>query len=112
MARKRSHVEELFELQLAMSDIPFPYEKEYSFHPLRKWRFDFIFRLDKAKLAIELEGGTWNESRHTTGKGFADDCEKYNEAALNGWYIMRFTSDMVKKGVAIKFVQRFFNTAF
>lgn len=106
MVRKRSNIEELFELQLASVDIT-DYEKEYSFHPLRKWRFDFVFRLNKIKLAIELEGGTWSDSRHTTGKGFADDCEKYNEAALNGWYIMRFTSDMVKKGIALNYIQKF-----
>lgn len=49
---------------------------------------------------IEVEGGHWlsgvdpktgkpRKGRHNTGKGFEDDCEKYLEAALLGYKVIR-----------------------
>lgn len=66
--------------------------KEYKFHPERKWRFDFA--IPDKKIAIEYEGGVFGggKSRHTTGKGYAGDAEKYNEAAKLGWKVLRYTS--------------------
>lgn len=68
-------------------------ETEYRFHPKRKWRFDFAF--PEQKVAIEIEGGTFAKSRHTTGTGYEKDCEKYNTAILNGWRVFRFTGRMI-----------------
>jgi very-short-patch-repair endonuclease len=62
---------------------------EYRFHPVRQWRLDFAWP-DK-KLGIELEGGTWSGGRHTTGAGYAGDCEKYNAAVELGWRVLRYT---------------------
>lgn len=76
---------------------------EHKFHPTRRWRFDFAYL--KSKIAIEVEGGTWTKGRHTTGSGFEKDCEKYNEAALLGWKVFRFTGSMVKNGQAIKTIR-------
>ena len=69
---------------------------EFSFHPERRWRFDYAFP-DKM-VALEIEGGTWAKSRHTTGKGYREDCIKYSEAAILGWVVIRATTDMVKDG--------------
>jgi hypothetical protein len=33
-------------------------------------------------VAAEIEGGTFTKSRHTTGIGFHNDCEKYNAATI------------------------------
>lgn len=79
-------------------------EREYKFHPVRRWRFDFAWP-DKM-LAVEAEGGTWSRGRHTRGGGFAKDCEKYNEAALLGWCVLRFTADTIKSGQAISTIER------
>lgn len=68
-------------------------EREFVFHPSRKWRFDFAHL--ESRTAIEIEGGIWTASRHTTGRGFSNDCEKYNEAALRGWAVFRLTGDMI-----------------
>jgi very-short-patch-repair endonuclease len=68
--------------------------REHAFHPIRKWRFDFAHV--PSKVAIELEGGTWSASRHTTGAGFRRDCEKYNAAVLAGWRVFRLTTDMLR----------------
>lgn len=67
--------------------------REYRFHPDRRWRFDFAFL--QVRLAIECEGGTWTRGRHTRGAGFRGDCEKYNEAAILGWRVLRFTAGMI-----------------
>jgi hypothetical protein len=66
--------------------------EEYRFHPERKWRFDRA--LPDKLIAIEIEGGIHSGGRHTRGKGFTGDCEKYNQAVLLGWRVFRFTSDM------------------
>ena len=79
------------------------YMMEYRFHPTRRWRFDFAF--ERIKLAVEVEGGTWSGGRHTTGSGFEKDCEKYAEALILGWRVLRVTSTMVKKRTAINYIQ-------
>lgn len=68
-------------------------EAEYHFDPTRKWRFDFAD--DASRVAIELDGGTWTGGRHVRGDGYAKDCRKLNAAALAGWLVFRFTSDMI-----------------
>jgi hypothetical protein len=80
------------------------FQREHRFHPVRRWRFDFAF--PEYLVACEVEGGTWNGGRHTRGKGFEGDCEKYNEAALAGWLCLRVTGSMVQGGEAVEFVRR------
>lgn len=48
-------------------------------------------------VAVELEGGVWSGGRHTRGRGFIEDCDKYNAATGLGWAIFRFTSEHLKK---------------
>ena len=79
------------------------YEREYQFHPSRKWRFDFAW--PALMIAVEVEGGVWSGGRHTRGKGFVEDCVKYNEAALLGWTIFRCTTDMVRSGQAMHYIE-------
>lgn len=80
------------------------WESEYQFHPSRKWRFDLAAVLPK--IAIEVDGGTWANGRHTRGSGYEQDCEKINEAVLLGWRVLRVTGDMVKDGRALALVER------
>lgn len=67
--------------------------REFKFHQTRKWRFDFAY--PEIRLAVEVEGGIWSGGRHTRGAGFEGDCEKYNEAAVDGWRVVRLTPKMV-----------------
>lgn len=62
-------------------------EEEFRFHPVRKWRFDFAHT--DSKVAIEIEGGIWGQSRHTKAVGYIKDCEKYNAAIFDGWDVVR-----------------------
>lgn len=68
------------------------------------WRFDFAFK--HQKLAVEVEGGTFTGGRHTRGKGFESDCDKYNAATLGGWRILRFTAKHIKTGEALMLIEK------
>lgn len=75
--------------------------REHKFHPDRRWRFDFAFPHKDIMLAIECEGGTRKQTGggYSAGHGhpdrFESDCEKYNEAAISGWRVLRFTAGMI-----------------
>lgn len=88
--RKGSDLEEGFAYWVKVAKLPVP-EREYQFHPTRKWRFDFAWP-DK-KIAVEMEGGVWIFGGHNRGGGYNKDCEKYNEAVKLGWKVLRFTAD-------------------
>lgn len=75
--------------------------REYRFCE-RRWRFDFAF--EKSRIAVEIEGGSWNGGRHTRGKGFESDCRKYSTAARHGWRVFRFTPAMVTSGEAVQMI--------
>ena len=96
-----SHLEDLMETQLQGAGIPY-WTPEYLFFPPRKWRFDFAW--PEKMVALEVEGGTWSGSRHTTGKGFEQDCDKYNTAAILGWRLLRVTAKHIQCGAAIAWV--------
>lgn len=78
--------------------------REFRFDPSRRWRFDFAW--PDHRVALEVEGGTWGGGRHTRGKGFAQDCQKYNAAQLSGWMVLRVTTDHVMSGEAIECVKQ------
>lgn len=66
--------------------------REHRFHSERKWRFDFAHLASRT--AIEIEGGIWN-GRHTRGDGFQKDAEKYFEAHIRGWRVVRLTPNLI-----------------
>lgn len=107
--RKRgvgSVLEALFEQGLIASGLT-GYEREFRFHPTRRWRFDYCW--PDLRIAVEIEGATWSGGRHTTGSGFRADCEKYNHAQKCGYVVFRFTGDMVKSGEAITWIRDMIN---
>ena len=96
-----SDLERTFDTLWRQLDGP-PLFAEYRFAPDRDWRFDRCHPY--ARVYIEIDGGTWGmydangvlrPGRHTTGKGFRDDCIKLNAAAALGWIGFRLTSDML-----------------
>lgn len=101
--RGRSEIESALEEQLVALGIG-GWEMEFRFCPERRWRFDFAW--PKERLAVEIEGGAWIAGRHVRGKGYEQDCEKYNEAALRGWRLLRFTARQVRDGTALAHILR------
>lgn len=69
-------------------------EREFRFHPVRKWRFDFS--LPDKLIACEYEGIHSEKSRHTTVTGYQGDIEKYNQATALGWRVLRFSAKTYK----------------
>lgn len=67
-------------------------QREYRFHPKRKWRFDFAFVAQR--VAVEVDGGQFTKfgGRHNTDS----DREKLNTAAAMGWRVLRFSPQMLK----------------
>ena len=96
-------------------DSPSP---EFKFHPTRQWRFDRAWEYHR--VAVEIEGGVYGKpircqdcgtlvrgtkkdgsfgkeitvaSGHRGFERFISDKEKYNEAAMLGWAILRFVRE-------------------
>lgn len=92
-----SDLEEEMAFQIRVHALPEP-AREHAFHPDRKWRFDFAW--PALRVALEVEGGTWSRGRHTRGKGYEADAEKYGAAAAAGWEVVRVTGAQVKSGAA------------
>lgn len=118
VGRKMSNLEQEFYYQLLThhlipADVPGAVSaadnrvscvREFPFHPVRKWRFDFAWPV--VRVAVEIEGGTFISGAHTRGVHFSSDCEKYAEALLLGWKVLRVDSRMVKDGRALLWVKK------
>jgi very-short-patch-repair endonuclease len=99
MATKTLAIEQLAQ-EIQLCQLPSPVaEHRFAKDIKRRWRFDLAW--PAAMLAVEVDGGTWSGGRHVTGRGFEGDCEKLNTATLMGWRVLRFTTDMVRRGEAI-----------
>lgn len=96
-ARRRA-LEEILALHIRAFGLPIP-EREYSFHPERKWRLDFAW--PAFKIAAEVEGLTHHGGRHQRIAGYQADLDKYNAAAALGWTVLRFSGSHVRTATAI-----------
>jgi hypothetical protein len=56
-------------------------------------------------VAVEQEGGIWSGGSHVRGKRYLSDCEKYNEAQLLGWLVLRFSPEQIQNGYAMPYIQ-------
>jgi len=109
---RKSELEGFMMTQLRGARLDNGLKRQYRFHPPRKWMFDFAW--PKHKIALEVEGGTWTGGRHTSGKGFMNDCEKYNHATIMGWKVLRVVTNWIVdskgnfKGEALSYVEWLF----
>ena len=88
--------------KIIKSELGLEVVKEYKFHELRRWRFDYA--IIDLKIAIEVEGGVWMaKSRHTSSKGFIADMQKYNNATALGWRLIRIVPNDYES--ALKFIK-------
>jgi len=102
----KSDLERELAFQIRAVGLPEP-EREARFHPVRRWRADFLWR-EPYMILVEVHGGTWQMGRHSRGAGFRNDAEKENSATLMGYRVFKFTTGMVKEGAAIQTLERAF----
>ena len=102
-----SDLEDKFEFQLKALKLV-SYEREYRFHPTRRWRFDFAF--PHKKIAVELHGAIYTQGRHSRGAGIEGDMEKINAAQELGWSVFCFSAGMVNTGDAVQQIERILKT--
>jgi hypothetical protein len=104
-----SEGEDIVALWLGTENIPFI--REWRFHPYRRWRFDFALghndfsdeayhrlHVNTRKLAVEVEGHF--RGRHRSWSEVSSDYEKFNSAVLLNWRVLRFSTEMIKRGDA------------
>ncbi len=103
---KREALEAALALQLRCEQIHAT--PQHKFWPGRDWRFDFA--IEPHKLAIEVQGGIWNNGAHARGSGISRDCEKAAHAVIAGWRVIPVTGNQIKSGKAIEWIRRAIGT--
>lgn len=100
-----SDLEQLFAFQVKAAGLPEP-EREVCVIPGRKFRFDFAWTEPHHRLLVEVQGGIWQKSGHTSGRGVTRDMEKLNLAQLAGWRVMQFSRGMIESGEALDMIAK------
>lgn len=107
---ERSDGEQALLTQIRYRGLPVP-QREWRFgralNPRREWRFDFAW--PQLMVAVEVEGGLWVKGRHNRPIGAEADMVKYNEAAIQGWTVIRVSTGsngMVESGAAVELIAR------
>lgn len=84
---------------------------EAKFLPMRRFKFDLAWF--KLKIAVEVEGGIFQRRNkgghagwHQSVERMLSDMEKYNEAALRGWMVLRVTPRQIDNGAAFVLIER------
>jgi very-short-patch-repair endonuclease len=91
---------------LKKTGLPRPDKEEFMFAKElgRKWRADFAYTENGMRLLVEIEGGEFINGRHN--RNLRGDAEKYNNAVLLGYRVLRFTGSMLRSGEAMATMQR------
>jgi very-short-patch-repair endonuclease len=106
MSKNKKDVEDEFLFQILAVGLPLPL-REYRAIPLRRYRWDFAWEGERYKLLVEINGSTWvSQTGHTSGSGIARDYLKHNLAVLAGWRVLFFTTQAVRDGSAISFLEK------
>lgn len=96
---------DLFPLACVKYGLPEPVA-EYRFDAKRRWRIDYYFEHNGRRVGVEVEGGVWTNGRHTRGKGFVADMEKYNAAQSVGIAIVRVTPGNLLKSETFDLIKK------
>lgn len=96
-----SPLESTLLFHLRAEGLPEP-KPQHRFDDSRRWRFDFAW--PSAKLAVEVNGGEWNQGRHNRAGGMRGDYEKLNAATIQGWRVLQFTGSQVTDGSAVQVI--------
>jgi very-short-patch-repair endonuclease len=95
----------LLAFQCGAAKLPAPV-REHRFHAERKYLFDLAWPAEL--LAVEIDGGIWRKDRgaHGRPRQILRDMEKLNHATELGWRLLRFSTDQVSQGIALKWIER------
>ena len=93
--KSKSQLETILATQIQEADLPEKPERNYRFDPVKRWLVSFAFT-DSA-IICDL---------NTRGKGYDADCEKQNDAEIAGWLYLRVTTNMVRDGRALAYIER------
>lgn len=91
--KRNNQLEDPFAQYLTFCNIN--YIRQYAPFKERRYRCDFY--LPDYNTIIEIEGGQYIGGRHTRGKGFQNDIEKYNKITLAGFKVLRLTTNHFQK---------------
>lgn len=100
-ASKRRALEDRLAQQITACQLPVP-DREFLFHPTRKWRVDFAW--PEFMVLVEIEGLTPQGGRHQRLPGFEADAVKYGEAQRLGFTVVRLTPTAVRTGAGVRLV--------
>lgn len=124
----KSFLEATLARQLKGKKIPF--QREYRFHPTRRWRYDFYLEAEdkyadwpeppfgvnllppeeppKRKILVDVQGGLYmrgTRGKHARPAGYRNDAEKMHAAQQMGYQVIYVTADMVTDGTALKMIR-------
>jgi very-short-patch-repair endonuclease len=74
-------------------------ERQYKFHPTRKWAADFAW--PDTKVILEVNGGTYLQGAHSRGSRQRKDYEKWTSISLMGWRLILVDTVDVRKGIHV-----------
>lgn len=102
-ARGGSPLEALLIEQVRSAGLPLPVVQA-ALVPGRRFRHDFYW--PSARLAVEVNGGTWIPGTgHTSGRGIERDYEKAALTALQGIWTLFVSGRQVKSGQALAWIE-------
>lgn len=103
--KPKENLEDILVKQLEKAGMPLP--RRQCTEPWkgtgRRFRGDLCYLSDR--LIVEVDGGTWSGGRHTSGGGYRRDCVKRALATIAGYRYINATSDQVKDGTALRWIQ-------
>lgn len=106
MSARRANPVDLLVFQCKAAGLPEPV-REVKFHPVRRWRFDLAWECYPHKpIGVEVDGGVYVQGRHSRGAGIEKDCEKYAEAMVLGWRVLRVTPRHIQTGQALAWIEK------
>lgn len=99
---RREALENCLLHQIRCLKLPEP-ERNYRFHPTRKFEIDFAW--PDLRFGVEVQGGTYSGGKHARGVGYTIDCRKMGEAMVLGWTVYACDTVLVKTGEAVNIIE-------
>ena len=91
-------------LAFHLKAVGIPHERQFKFHPERRWRADFLI---DGRLIVEVDGAKHGKpGAHQRVDGVDYDCERQAEALCLGYAFMRVSGRMARDGRALAYIEK------